>query len=377
MKAINIGKVLINKRKEHGLTQDDLARFIGVSKASVSKWETGTSYPDVVFLPQLAAYFGISLDQLMGYEPQMNAEDLRSLYAELVREFATKPYQEVRLHCLTIARKYYSCFPLLYQIALLLLNYSPTADDPTLTTNEETIREAKTLLERVKLLSDNIELKQLALQAEAMCEMMLDRPDHVIALLAKESRVFMQPSIGTLLSLSYEKKGALSEAKIALQESLFDSVVILFFDLISYLSIFTADADTFEETYRRAVALDDIFHFQTLFPMAILSFYMTAAEGYMTLGKTDRSLLMLEHYVEAATGDLFPLTPKADHFFTLLDRVTEKQLKSSPLIMPKIPLDNHSIKQSIVQGINNPLFTPLSSLPRYQKLVQKLSTLTT
>lgn len=60
MKEINIAKVLVKKRKEKGITQDELANYIGISKASVSKWETEQSYPDVTFIPQLAAYFNIS-----------------------------------------------------------------------------------------------------------------------------------------------------------------------------------------------------------------------------------------------------------------------------------------------------------------------------
>lgn len=43
MKEINIGKMIITKRKEKGITQDELAAYMGVSKASVSKWETGGS----------------------------------------------------------------------------------------------------------------------------------------------------------------------------------------------------------------------------------------------------------------------------------------------------------------------------------------------
>ena len=41
MKEINIGNVLVVKRKEKGITQEELAHYMGVSKASVSKWETG------------------------------------------------------------------------------------------------------------------------------------------------------------------------------------------------------------------------------------------------------------------------------------------------------------------------------------------------
>ena len=43
MKEINISKTLVSKRREKGITQDELAEYIGVSKASVSKWETGGS----------------------------------------------------------------------------------------------------------------------------------------------------------------------------------------------------------------------------------------------------------------------------------------------------------------------------------------------
>lgn len=52
MKEINIAKTLVVKRKEKGITQEELAKYIGVSKASISKWGTGQSYPDITFLPQ-------------------------------------------------------------------------------------------------------------------------------------------------------------------------------------------------------------------------------------------------------------------------------------------------------------------------------------
>ena len=77
MKEINIAGAITRKRKEKGITQEELACYIGVSKASVSKWETGQSYPDIVFLPQLASYFNISLDELMGYQPQMTDEEIK------------------------------------------------------------------------------------------------------------------------------------------------------------------------------------------------------------------------------------------------------------------------------------------------------------
>lgn len=57
MKEINIAKTLVVKRKEKGITQEELAKYIGISKASISKWETGQSYPDITFLPLHGYYF--------------------------------------------------------------------------------------------------------------------------------------------------------------------------------------------------------------------------------------------------------------------------------------------------------------------------------
>lgn len=53
MKEINIGRVLIKNRHKRGITQDELATHLGVSKGAVSKWETGSSLPDILLLPQL------------------------------------------------------------------------------------------------------------------------------------------------------------------------------------------------------------------------------------------------------------------------------------------------------------------------------------
>ncbi len=74
--TIAIGANIYRHRKESRLTQDDLARHLGVTKASVSKWETCQSYSDVELLPLIAAYFDVTVDELMGYEPQMGKEEI-------------------------------------------------------------------------------------------------------------------------------------------------------------------------------------------------------------------------------------------------------------------------------------------------------------
>jgi transcriptional regulator with XRE-family HTH domain len=125
MREINIGRVIMQGRKAKGITQEELAQFMGVSKVAVSKWETGQSYPDITYLPQLAAYFNISVDELLGYEPQMTKEEIRRLYYRLSEKFAQEPFEAVIGQCQTIIKKYISCFPLLLHMAILLVNHVP------------------------------------------------------------------------------------------------------------------------------------------------------------------------------------------------------------------------------------------------------------
>mgnify|MGYP002623555778 CR=1 FL=1 len=53
-------------RKQNGLTQLQLADYLGVSSQAVSKWEQGSSAPDISLLPELSKIFGVSINELFG-----------------------------------------------------------------------------------------------------------------------------------------------------------------------------------------------------------------------------------------------------------------------------------------------------------------------
>ncbi len=61
-------------RRAKGLTQGQLADIVGVSFQTISKWENGGAMPDITYLPVLAKYFDVSVDQLMGLVPLPNEE---------------------------------------------------------------------------------------------------------------------------------------------------------------------------------------------------------------------------------------------------------------------------------------------------------------
>ena len=67
MSNLKIGQKIKAKRRERELTQEELANILGVTKAAVSKWENGESYPDITMLPQIAQLFCITMDELFDY----------------------------------------------------------------------------------------------------------------------------------------------------------------------------------------------------------------------------------------------------------------------------------------------------------------------
>ena len=60
---------LIRARKARGMTQEELAVRLSISRQAVSKWETGESLPDLYKLAALADELGVSTDELCGREP--------------------------------------------------------------------------------------------------------------------------------------------------------------------------------------------------------------------------------------------------------------------------------------------------------------------
>ena len=66
--SYKIGSFITNKRKELGLTQNELAHRLNVSFQTISKWETGKSYPNIDILFDLSKILGISVDELLSGE---------------------------------------------------------------------------------------------------------------------------------------------------------------------------------------------------------------------------------------------------------------------------------------------------------------------
>ena len=80
---MELGKEIHRLRNNLGITQEALAEALNVTAQTVSKWERGTSLPDVQMLPEIAVYFGVTIDQLFTMAPEQQMERIENrIYSE-------------------------------------------------------------------------------------------------------------------------------------------------------------------------------------------------------------------------------------------------------------------------------------------------------
>ena len=74
---MQLGEKLTNLRRESGLTQDELAKKIYVTRTAISKWENGKSYPGIDSLKLLSKVYNVSLDELISDDDVVAARNAK------------------------------------------------------------------------------------------------------------------------------------------------------------------------------------------------------------------------------------------------------------------------------------------------------------
>ena len=141
---INIGETIAKTRKEKALTQEQLSEVFGVSVAAVSKWETGTAYPDIELLPKIAGFFDMSVDRLLGYDmsaAEMNIEDCLAKADDLLR---SSRHKEAMPYLANLAYKYPNNVEVLVKYAQA--KWSSVYGNPRTDAHKKLFKEAEEIL---------------------------------------------------------------------------------------------------------------------------------------------------------------------------------------------------------------------------------------
>lgn len=81
---MSLGSSLYQARKKSGLSQENVAEKLGVSRQTISKWETDDTLPDIRQSKRLAVLYGVTLDELIDYhfDEQQAAQMIESVSDE-------------------------------------------------------------------------------------------------------------------------------------------------------------------------------------------------------------------------------------------------------------------------------------------------------
>ncbi len=234
---MKLGENIRNFRKEHMLTQEQLAEALGVTVGAVYKWETRRSTPEVGLIMEMADLFETSVDVLLGYELRNNDREhiVERLKAYVHDKSATDALAEAE----KALKKYPNNFDIVYHCARLYHVRGTDLQDRKL------LYRALELLQHACLLIDqntDDSISVLSIQIQ-MAEIypVLDENEKAVELLKRNNPCRMNSAlIGAILTSSSDKA---EEALPYLSEALLDSVVNQIRIATGYLNIYIKKGD--------------------------------------------------------------------------------------------------------------------------------------
>jgi len=76
---VDIGNQIKNLRLRRGITQEAMGQHFGLTPQAISKWERGVATPDIALLPDISAYFGVSIDELFALSDEIRMERIQNM----------------------------------------------------------------------------------------------------------------------------------------------------------------------------------------------------------------------------------------------------------------------------------------------------------
>ncbi len=76
---MEIGNQIKALRQRRGITQEQMAQHFGITAQAISKWERGAATPDIALLPELSAYFGVTIDELFALSDETRMDRIQNM----------------------------------------------------------------------------------------------------------------------------------------------------------------------------------------------------------------------------------------------------------------------------------------------------------
>lgn len=94
---MKLGEKIKTLRKQKNISQEVLAQYLGVTFQAVSKWENGTTMPDVATIPAIASFFGVSTDELFDFNLYETEKQVEAICLEAYEYRFTDPVRSEKI----------------------------------------------------------------------------------------------------------------------------------------------------------------------------------------------------------------------------------------------------------------------------------------
>lgn len=81
---MEVGNQIKILRLRNGITQEAVAQYFGITPQAVSKWERGAATPDIGMLPDISAYFGVTIDKLFALTDETKMERIENMLCPIL-----------------------------------------------------------------------------------------------------------------------------------------------------------------------------------------------------------------------------------------------------------------------------------------------------
>lgn len=331
---INLGTTIACERRALGATQEQVAEHLGVTKAAVSKWELGQSLPDVALLPKLAAYFGVTLDALLDYRPQLSEEEVQRAGYELSDAFA-QDAEAAFAQCVDLTARYWSCWSLLMTVGDLLFSQAALGWQGASAESTERACDAAGACDAARAARATEAVpaavpslpQRCAAKAQELFERVSDHAEDadtvrcacvmlatLLAMQGKldEAKRLLEPLMPTqplgaevLLASIYQRQGDTRAARRVQQRALLSGLLTFTTSLVGVASTASGAGDVarMHEVARVAEALQRSLDFTSWHPNFMTLVRRENAAAYLAEGRADEAFAELARFIDAAAEE--------------------------------------------------------------------------
>lgn len=371
--TIEISETLAQLRQQMGLTQEEAASHLGITKAAVSKWECGQSLPDISLLPAIASLYSTTIDDLLGCTQELDSATINEIYQNALTLLKEK-YETGLEYVLMQARKNWN-----HPELLRLLGASLFAQIPALPGFDEEMLESDSLLcaqetERIIRRAMQISSEETAylteLPALTRILMWTGRRSEAEELL--NGQVKNEPNLqAELLAQLYNEDGRKEEGIAVLQRALLISVLETQTAMASMTSLI--DDEQLSDLAEFAKSIQSNAEFISLFPTLMPTIRLQQAKNFSNAKLLEDALIALELF----TGELDKATEVISNPINprIFDKVQDMMWADTDASTSKVRSEAAAtLREAYALSLaTDDVWIPLRDNARFQNIVSRIS----